>query len=123
ALFLPGLNLNALAEVSEGEKKDVWVSIPYPHPFQRSFGKVGGRDLNFLQENDRLEAVKWWIHEFLQRWNKNAHLHSKLDLRGFLWQREAIDANDEPLAVKVNQHIHDQGYLSMWLPNFGSFGV
>jgi len=44
-------------------------------------------------------------------------------LRGFLWQREAIDANDEPLAARVNEWIHKLGYLSMWLPNFGSFGV
>lgn len=123
ALFLPNLNLNALADVAGNEKRDVWVSIPYPHPFQKSFGTVGGRVLNFLLEDDRLEAVKWWIDQFLVRWNKNAHLHQNLDFRGFLWQREAIDANDEPLAARVNEWIHKKGCLSMWLPNYGSFGV
>lgn len=122
-LFLPNLNLQALAAVAGKSKRDVWVSIPYPHPMQNKFGVVGSRMLDFQKEEDRLAAVVWWMDLFLQRWRNNRHLHSQLQLRGFLWQREAADANDIPLIGKVNQHIHQLGYRAMWLPNYGSYGV
>jgi len=122
-LFMKSVNLNALAAAAGGLKRDVWVSLPYPHPFQKSFGFVNKRKLNFQREDDRLEAIKWWMTYFLKLWTKNDHLHEILNLRGFLWQREAIDANDEPLVKRVNEYIHSQQYLSMWLPNYGSYGV
>jgi hypothetical protein len=122
ALFLPDLNLNALAQAAEGTVRDVWVSIPYPHPFQRAFGVVGNAALDFAREEDRFQAVQWWLEQFLARWTGNAQLHPKLALRGFLWQREAVDAGDEGLTRRVNELVRRKGYLSMWLPNYGSFG-
>lgn len=123
ALFLQDLNLNALAQVAGTSKRDVWVSIPYPHPFQKSFGFVGNRNLDFQLEDDRLAAVQWWLDQFLNRWHAQTHLHDKLDFRGFVWQRGAVDAQDENLIVGVNLAIRKKGYLSMWLPNYGSCGV
>lgn len=122
-LFLKDLNLEALAKISGFRKRECWVSIPYPHPFQRSFGHVGTRNLDFQVEADRLEAVHWWLDQFLKRWRANRHLHQKLNFKGFLWQRSAIDESDENLVIQVNKRIHRLGFLSMWLPNFGSYGV
>lgn len=123
ALFLPHVNLNALNETISGEKRDVWVSFPYPHPFQRTFGVVKNKNLDFLEEPDRLEAVTWWGEQWLTRWLQRPQLHAKLQFRGFLWQRETIDANDRSLVARVNAWIHSRGYASMWLPNYGSIGV
>lgn len=122
-LFLPDFNLNALAQVSGEKRRNVWVSIPYPHPFQRSFGFVGLRNLDFQLEEDRIAAVEWWLDQFLSRWWANTQLHTQLNLRGFLWPREAIDENDESVVIKINEIIRLKGYSSMWLPNYGSYGV
>lgn len=123
ALFLQDLNLNALASAIGTSKRDFWVSLPYPHPFQRSFGFVGTRNLDFQSEDDRVDAVWWWLDQFLDRWKAQTHLHDKLDFRGFVWQRGSVDAGDENLVIMTNVAIRRKGYLSMWLPNYGSAGV
>lgn len=122
-LFAKDANLHALHQVAGNEKLDIWVSIPYPHTFQTDFGEVRDVDLNFRKNEDRIKAVGWWLDRFLARWNKETKLHDKLTFRGFVWQREAIDEQDETLVQKVNNLIHRRNYLSMWLPNYGSKGV
>lgn len=122
-LFAPNANLNALHAVAGTDKRDIWVSIPYPHTFQTDFGEVRDEDLDFRKESHRFRAVKWWIERFMRRWHQETKLHDKLTFRGFVWQREAIDANDENLVKKVNELIAKHEYLSMWLPNYGSNGV
>lgn len=122
-LFSSGSNLHALSETATGEKRDVWVSLPYPHSFQRAFGVVHNKTLDFMEETDRLAAVTWWGEQWLARWNQRPQLHAKLQFRGFLWQRETIDTSDRPLVASINAWIHRRGYASMWLPNYGSIGV
>ncbi|WP_201318140.1 MULTISPECIES: DUF4855 domain-containing protein [unclassified Paenibacillus] len=123
ALFAPEANLHALHRLSGNDKMDVWISFPYPHPFQRSFGVVQGRNLDFESDIDRLTAIQWWLDQLLDRWREHSHLHDKLELRGFLWQREVIDGDDEMLVKWINAAIHAKKLLSMWLPNYGSGGL
>lgn len=123
ALFAPGANLRALHALTGNEKVDVWVSIPYPHPFQRSFGVVYDRNLDFQSIIDRFAAVIWWIDQFTSRWNLSTELHDKLQFRGFLWQRESVDSNDEDLVKWINGAIQSRSLLSIWLPNYGAGGV
>ncbi len=101
---------------------DIWVSIPYPHRFQRNFGRIGKKDLNFESQEDRFTAVHWWIERFLERWQSASRLHGMLRFRGFLWLREAIDGQDEQLVKQVNEHIKTVGLYSMWLSHYGSYG-
>lgn len=122
-LFAPDANLNALYEVAGNRKLDVWVSIPYPHSFQKEFGEVRDEDLDFSDLGDRVRAVRWWLDRFISRWNSESKLHDRLTFRGFVWQREAIDANDEELVRRVTGLVQRRNYLSMWLPNYGSNGV
>lgn len=123
ALFVPDANLHALHRLADEEKLDVWVSVPYPHPFQRNFGTVQGRNLDFEVAIDRLTAVLWWLDQFVARWEESSHLHDKLEFRGFLWQREVIDDDDEMIVKWVNASIHSKKLLCMWLPNYGSARV
>ncbi|CAG7623753.1 hypothetical protein PAESOLCIP111_02558 [Paenibacillus solanacearum] len=123
ALFAPDANFQALHRVTGTEKVDIWVSIPYPHPYQRSFGVVQGRNLDFEVATDRFAAVIWWIDQFMNRWNSRKDLHDRLEFRGFLWQRETIDASDENLVKWVNGAISARKLLSMWLANYGSGGI
>jgi hypothetical protein len=123
-LFARNANLNALYDaIGEGRKLDLWVTIPYPHASQTDFGEVRDNDLDFTKTSDRIRAIRWWLDLFLKRWQKEKHLHDRLALRGFVWQREAIDTNDAELVRRVNALIHRRHCLSMWLPNYGSAGA
>lgn len=122
-LFKKHVNLAALSQAVRDTPLDVWISIPFPHPFQDKFGVVGGVSLNFNIEHHRILAVRWWIEMFLEHWEKKISQHDQLRLRGFLWQRESIDGNDETVVRQTNAFIHKKGYLSMWLPNHRTYGV
>lgn len=120
-LFAPGCNWEALSILAD-RPLEVWVSIPYPHMRQTNFGKVKGKALNFQIAEDRYEAVEWWISRFLERLNQQGEGSKNLVFRGFLWQRESIDKNDEPLVKQTNQLIASLGYHSIWLPHYGGYG-
>ncbi len=122
SLFSPDCNLQALS-VQTRRPLDVWVSIPYPDSHQTDFGYVNGRRLNFQIEDDRYEAVKWWMDCFLERFEQETSLKEKLQLRGFLWTRESIDAKDEHVVIETNKYVRANGYLSMWLPHYGGSGA
>ncbi|WP_047151978.1 DUF4855 domain-containing protein [Aneurinibacillus tyrosinisolvens] len=123
ALFAPEQNFQALLLTSPKSPLDVWVSIPYPYPPQDNFGVIENQNLNFKSDDHRYIAVTWWIDRFLDRWKAETSLHSKLNFRGFHWQREAIDPYDAELVKRVNGYIRTKGLYSMWLPNYGSYGV
>ncbi|WP_342539852.1 DUF4855 domain-containing protein [Heyndrickxia sp. FSL K6-6286] len=122
-LFDENVNLHALAQnTNEGEVNEVWVTIPYPHPLQENFGTVLEEKLDFTNDEDRLKAIKWWIECFLIRWQKEEGLHQKLAFKGFVWQRSSINTGDEQIVKDTNDYIHQKGYLTLWLFNFGSPG-
>ncbi|MEK5392351.1 MULTISPECIES: DUF4855 domain-containing protein [Heyndrickxia] len=122
-LFVSNYNLDALAiNTKPGFKTDIWVTIPYPNPSQTNFGLVDGRELNFKNEEDREEAVKWWISSFQNMWDQSTSLHEFLTFKGFVWQRVSISGNDINLVKNVNNFIHSNGLLSLWLQQYGSCG-
>lgn len=119
-LFRAGFNLSAL-NACVTEVSDVWIGLPYPHRFQTDFGVVNHQDLDFSDDHDRLTAMRWWISEFTTRWQKQVQDYPHLRLRGFLWPRDAVlPEEDATLVTAVNDRIHAQGLLSLWLPNYGS---
>ncbi|MBW8349230.1 DUF4855 domain-containing protein [Bacillus sp. IITD106] len=122
-LFLKNYNLDAAAiNTKKGNKTDIWVTLPYPTPTQTNFGKLNGKISNFNIESNRIEAIKWWIMEFLSEWKKAKHLHDKLSFKGFVWPRASIDKGDEKLVKSVTHFIRKQGLLSLWLQQYGSAG-
>ncbi|MGV3463829.1 MAG: DUF4855 domain-containing protein, partial [Heyndrickxia sp.] len=122
-LFTSGYNLDALSiNTKAGFKTDVWVTIPYPNPSQTNFGTVDGRELNFNNNADREEAIKWWILNFQNKWNQATSLHEALSFKGFVWQRASITATDENLVKSINHFIRSNGFLSLWLQQYGSCG-
>jgi hypothetical protein len=122
-LFKEKVNFHALANnMNQGDKTDIWVTIPYPNSLQENFGKVLGVKLNFTKESDRIQAIQWWIDSFLMRWQVETKLHDKLTFKGFVWQRTSIDSGDEELVMAVNDYIHNHNLFSLWLFNYGSSG-
>lgn len=119
-LFTDQYNLKALEELAV-RPLDIWIGLPYPIISQTNFGVVNGKSLSFANQADREEALKWWINTFLSTWNQQGF--TKLNLKGFYWLRESLIPEDESPITNINQHIHTQGYKTMWLPNYGGFGV
>lgn len=122
SLFAPGQNIQALAALAERNPLDVWVSLPYPYWNQQDFGSVAGKPLDFSNQEDRTQAVSWWIDQFMVRWAKETTMVPKVKLRGFLWLRESIPDYDEEVVMATNSKIQGLGLYSMWLPFYGSFG-
>lgn len=121
-LFKAGENIPAASLVAF-EPVDIWVCLPYPDQSQKSFGEVDGKMLDFRLEEDRYLALSWWIREFLAKWNNHSASLSQLSFKGFVWQREALQAEDISLLKRINSFIHSNNLLSMWLANYGSTGV
>lgn len=125
SLFAPGVNFDALSTIVTEHNRtsvDVWVSLPYPHPRQDRFVDLDGRNLSIHRLEDRLEAILWWMGQFMERWALADELRKSLNFRGFLWQREAIDNSDELLVTRTNEHVKNLGLYSLWLPNYRSYG-
>lgn len=121
--FTKGYNFDALSlNTPFAQYTDVWITIPYPLTFQENFGMINGRSYNFKSPADRLDAVKWWIDTFLARWNSSFHLHDKLRLKGFVWQRGTIPKEDEELVKASVQYVRSKQLLSMWLPYLNGYG-
>ncbi|MBS4209941.1 DUF4855 domain-containing protein [Bacillus sp. FJAT-50079] len=122
-LFLKNYNFAAAAtNVKKREKTDIWVTLPYPTPMQTNFGKIKGISINFNNDSHRIEAIEWWILEFLKMWRDAEHIHGKLSFKGFVWPRASIDSRDEKLVKRVTNFIRKKGYLSLWLQQYGSAG-
>src|SRR5690606_38483173 len=101
---------------------DVWVSLPYPYWNQHDFGNLEGKQLHFANPDDRVQAVSWWIDQFMTRWAQETTIAQKVKLRGFLWLRESIPDYDEEVVKAAITKIKGLGLYSMWLPFYGSFG-
>jgi hypothetical protein len=122
-LFMDDYNLDAAAKNTlRGKKTDIWVTIPYPILTQTKFGFLKGKTINFKIEENRFEAMRWWIKKFLYKWEDFKHLHNKLTFRGFVWPRASIDSRDESLVKKITAYIHKKELLSLWLQQYGSVG-
>lgn len=122
-LFLENYNFEAAStNTRKGNKTDIWVTLPYPTHTQTNFGKVNGKVLNFKVESNRFEAMQWWILEFIKKWRKAEHIHDKLSFKGFVWPRASIDKGDESLVKRVTNFIRKNGFLSLWLQQYGSAG-
>lgn len=123
-LFLAEHNLEALARaVAETGVPtiDIWVSVPYPDPAQKTFGYLSDRKINFSSNKDRATAVKWWINRFLARWYariKNKGLDRYLSLQGFYWGRESMTLKDRLLLPGLISHIHSLGLRTLWIPYY-----
>jgi hypothetical protein len=124
-LFREGVQLHALAEAGS-DRPDVWITLPYPHPHLRDFGNPydpARESLNFTRNQDRLEALKWWIGEWLEAWSKHRSIGQKLRFAGFVWPRDSIGSSDLQLVKTVNAHLRSLGLKSMWICNYGSLGA
>jgi hypothetical protein len=101
----------------------VILTLPYPDPIQRDFGKVdaGSPSLDFSRHADRLEQAKWYIRTARARWK--AAGYKNLDLIGWYWVHEQTDGDDGILLPEVAKQVHDDGGKFFWIPWFKAPGA
>lgn len=99
----------ALTQLTEqgappAEKRKVIFAIPYPVHEDLPWGELGGRDLQFSDNADRLRAVQWYVEQVHRRWHAQHYAH--LELAGFYWLREeAFRTADVELIGQVSAHL------------------
>ena len=130
--FLEGKNLDALELAAEQVQKDlglpelklkVFFSILYPVVEQRSFGEIGGKNLDFTVLEDRIAALKWLVDEQEQRFIEKKYKH--LELAGYYWFTEEIDYNDRQLLEMIRvttDHVRAKGMITTWIPYYLASG-
>ncbi len=91
----------------------VVMSIPTPIKGQRDWGRIGNRTMNFSNDADRIQAMKWFIDEFLKTYAK--HHYENFDLEGFYWLEEDM-RNTRGLAAQISAYLHQLGYKHYWMP-------
>lgn len=132
-VFLEDYNLDALdkavAEIKEtlnmpDYKVKVYYTLLYPSMSRTAFGDVDGdgKSEDFSKLADRIKATKWYIEEFLKRYE--AAGFENLELHGFYWFHETInnDEEDELTVPAVSKLVHDKGYQFFWIPYFSARG-
>ena len=116
-------------------KRNVIITIPYPHPNQSLFGKIENKksSLNFSitgqnltqASEQRLEACKWFVDQTITRW-KRAN-YKNLHLLGFYWIYESLhyswEIDDHWVLKELYKYIQEKKYKFFWIPFYSSYNV
>lgn len=104
-------------------KRRIVFSIPNPIYGVNNWGFITDRPLDFLNPEDRAQAIQWYIDRTLEEWEKKKYKH--VEFGGFYWIHEQIDfdhADDRMLKI-VNGYLKEKGIRSYWLPHYTAKGV
>ncbi|MGX5819947.1 DUF4855 domain-containing protein [Chitinophaga lutea] len=102
-----------------GFKHRLVVTIPVPIRGQKDWGNLNGKDLDFGDEKDRLEASKWYMEKFLERFKQQGYKNITLD--GFYWVDESVEGSQD-LLVPVGDYIRSKKLKLYWIPYFKAKG-
>lgn len=97
-------------------KRQIILSIPYPHPSVTDFGDVNGdgRSEDLSQETGRRAVLSWYLAEAERRFRQAGYRH--LELWGFYWMNEATGSEDAEKIQLASRLVHDKGYRLLWIP-------
>ncbi len=119
----------------ENQKINAVLTIPYPCHNQTFFGKIkpDGKRFNFsvpkqdlvAATQQRLEAVKWFVEESLNRASASGYQH--VNLLGFYWYYETIhrsfDVDDHWLLKELLKFVRQRGTKLFWIPFFSTYNI
>lgn len=102
---------------------NVVIALPMPFRPVQHFGPLPGSEtvLDFRQDADRLQALRWYLHRVLDHWQQAHYRH--LRLAGFYWTDETIPPHNEALVRATAKEIHGLGYKLFWIPFFSPQGL
>lgn len=126
-IFTLGESIDALNSLIEdlgkveslpARRRKVILSIPEPLSGQLDWGSLNGKELDFANDSNRMEAVRWYIDELIQRFNAGGY--QNLDLSGFYWLREDNELSFHLMPL-ISSYIKSKGYKLYWRPSYGRF--
>lgn len=100
-------------------KRKVVITVPEPIPNQTDWGKIDGKAMDFSKQEDRMEAIKWFIDYAIESFNKANP--KNLELTGFYWVAEEA-TNSRDLVKHVADYTNENGRRLYWIPYFNSDG-
>lgn len=105
-----------------GHKHKVVFTLPLAEAKSASsWGEVNGKQLNFLELEDRETAMKWYIDLVIKLWNEANFKNIELD--GVYWTKESLYYYvDKQLVKDMNDYYHSKGLKSYWIPYFTAAG-
>ena len=121
--FLDGKNMDALEAVTGETKKalgrsdyktNAFVTLINPDPENiGNFGELNGRELDFNNEEDRYEALKWMVDEYIAKFNSKNYQNVRL--AGFYWFDEYLEVDrDKALLNRITDYIRSKGYITIY---------
>jgi len=94
------------------------AGIPAPIKGQKDWGSLD-QALDFSKPEDCINACKWYIDRFLERYQKEKYQH--LDLEGFYWVPEN-DGVYTDILVQVGDYIRSKNLKLYWIPYWRAVG-
>jgi hypothetical protein len=93
--------------------------IPSPILNQKDWGQINGKKMDFSNREDRIEAGKWYIDQFIQRYKKENYKH--LEFKGFYWVDEDISKCADIL-IPLGDYIRSKNLQFYWIPYWTAAG-
>lgn len=80
------------------------------------WGTVDGKEINFINADDRVAAVKWYVDEAVSRFN--AKNYENIELAGFYSVEESMNprVSNGDLQARYNDYVASLGLRSYWIP-------
>jgi hypothetical protein len=100
-------------------KHKLVVGVPAPIFNQKDWGEINGKVMDFSRHEDRIEAGKWYIDKFLERYIAQGYSH--LQLEGFYWVDEDVNGCAEILEP-LGDYMRSKGMKFYWIPYFKAKG-
>ncbi len=89
------------------------AGLPSPILNQKNWGELNGRELDFSSVEDRIEAAKWYVDQFLERYKKAKY--KNLKLQGFYWVDEDMKGCADIL-IPIGDYIRSKKLKFVWIP-------
>lgn len=127
-VFEPGKSLDALNKCIEAQKAElgdpgfkhkVVLTVLPPIHHQKDWGELNGRQLDFDNVDDCKLAVKWYLDQLVDRFNKGGY--DNLELSGIYWVDEDM-LHFDGFPKYVAPYIHEKGLQFVWIPYFKARG-
>lgn len=95
------------------------AGVPSPLLNQKDWGEIDGKTMDFTKREDRIEAGKWYIDRFLERYREARYKH--LELEGFYWVDER-DIECADILVPLGDYVRSKGLKFVWIPYWKARG-
>lgn len=127
-VYEPGKSLDALDKTigrykkelgDPGFKHKIVLNLLPPDYRLQGWGELNGRQLDFSNDSDRVEAAKWYIDQMVDRFN--AAGYANLELFGIYFHDEDLIFNHD-FPKYIAPYIHEKGLEFSWIPYFKARG-